>query len=92
MHQDLQYISACSQLWKLSVPADDGAGVLVNCLPIVPSSLQVISLLLQTVTLLEYTDMHKDFIVTVSTNFGSFFFLFLTFVCTHHYKRPNLSK
>ena len=39
--------------------ADDGARISVNCLSILPSSVQVISLLLQTVILLEYTETHN---------------------------------
>ena len=38
--------------------ADDGARIFVNCLSILPSSVQVISLL-QTGVLLEYTEIHN---------------------------------
>ena len=47
-------------LWKVGVPANDGARIFVNCLSILPSSVQVISLLLQTVILLEYTEIHEQ--------------------------------
>ena len=53
-------------LWKVGVPANDGARIFINCLSILPSSVQVISLLLQTVVLLEYTEIHER--ITLKTD------------------------
>ena len=53
-------------LWKVGIPANDGARIFVNCLSILPSSVQVISLLLQTVVLLEYTETYEQSINHIS--------------------------
>ena len=75
---------------NLGVPADDGTRIFVDCLPILPSSVQVISLLLQTVVLLEYTEIHEQAINHISIKIKQALMLCKVTHCISANTRPHL--